>query len=432
MRGRQADGVVMHKIDRSARNFADWAKIGDLADAGIDVHFASESLDFRSRGGRLSADIQAVIAADYIRNLREETLKGMYGRLEQGLYPWAAPIGYCDNGGGKVKTPDPLTAPLIRELFDLYASGQYPIRALRAEMQRRGLRNASGKPLSKTGIETVLSNPFYCGIIRVKQQGATYRGVHAPIVPVSLFNRVQALKLGRTQKKTTRHSHLYRGLFRCAHCGAAMTPERQKGHVYYRCQTATCMTKTIREEELELAIRESLSLTQLTEGQVAEATRCVAAWSTDGNLAEVEKVLELQRGQIDARLDGLTDALIDRLIDKEAYGVRRERLMLEKVQVEERLAAAQTRPDSAADPHRFLELIKSLAALYLFLEPAEKRMIVEIAVSNRRVYGKSLGLEPASWLQQAETAIAGLCGAHHRATSRTSQKDAPEACRGTH
>ena len=45
----KAAGVVMHKIDRSARNFADWAKIGDLADAGIDIHFATEALDFRSR-----------------------------------------------------------------------------------------------------------------------------------------------------------------------------------------------------------------------------------------------------------------------------------------------------------------------------------------------------------------------------------------------
>ena len=51
----RADGLVIHKIDRSARNFADWAKIGDLADAGIGIHFATESLDFSSRGGRLRA-----------------------------------------------------------------------------------------------------------------------------------------------------------------------------------------------------------------------------------------------------------------------------------------------------------------------------------------------------------------------------------------
>ncbi len=110
----KADGLVIHKIDRSARNFADWAKVGDLADVGIDVYFASESLDFRSRGGRLSADIQAVIAADYIRNLREETIKGITGRLKQGLYPFKAPIGYLDNGGGKPKTIDPERGPLVK------------------------------------------------------------------------------------------------------------------------------------------------------------------------------------------------------------------------------------------------------------------------------------------------------------------------------
>jgi site-specific DNA recombinase len=32
---------------------------------------ATHHQDLASRGGRLSADIQAVVAADYIRNLRE-------------------------------------------------------------------------------------------------------------------------------------------------------------------------------------------------------------------------------------------------------------------------------------------------------------------------------------------------------------------------
>ena len=66
-----ADGVIIHKIDRSARNLRDWADLGELIDAGVSVHFANESVDLQSRGGRLSADIQAVVAADYVRNLRE-------------------------------------------------------------------------------------------------------------------------------------------------------------------------------------------------------------------------------------------------------------------------------------------------------------------------------------------------------------------------
>jgi DNA invertase Pin-like site-specific DNA recombinase len=49
----QAHGVIMHKIDRGARNLRDWADLAALLDNGIDVHFANESTDLRSRGGRL-------------------------------------------------------------------------------------------------------------------------------------------------------------------------------------------------------------------------------------------------------------------------------------------------------------------------------------------------------------------------------------------
>jgi DNA invertase Pin-like site-specific DNA recombinase len=91
---------VIHKIDRSARNLRDWADLGDLIDAGVDVHFANETMDLKSRGGRLSADILAVVAADFIRNNREETRKSFYRRLKQGIYGWRRtklpPIGCSD------------------------------------------------------------------------------------------------------------------------------------------------------------------------------------------------------------------------------------------------------------------------------------------------------------------------------------------------
>src|SRR5437868_5988270 len=125
LKRRKAAGVIIHKIDRSARNLRDWSDLGELIDQGIDVHFANESLDLNSRGGRLSADIQAVVAADYIRNLREEAKKGIYGRLKQGFYPLRAPLGYCDNGAGKPKTIHPLKGPLVRKAFELYASGKF-------------------------------------------------------------------------------------------------------------------------------------------------------------------------------------------------------------------------------------------------------------------------------------------------------------------
>src|ERR1700716_3348193 len=52
LRTGSAQGVIIHKIDRGARNLRDWTDLGDLIDAGVAVHFANESLDLHSRGGR--------------------------------------------------------------------------------------------------------------------------------------------------------------------------------------------------------------------------------------------------------------------------------------------------------------------------------------------------------------------------------------------
>src|ERR1039458_5293588 len=59
LRRGNAQGVIIHKIDRSARNLKDWADLGELVDTGVELHFANESLDLKTRGGRLSADIRS-------------------------------------------------------------------------------------------------------------------------------------------------------------------------------------------------------------------------------------------------------------------------------------------------------------------------------------------------------------------------------------
>src|SRR5436305_6457722 len=134
LRRGEADGIVIHKIDRSAQNLMDWGDLGELIDAGVTVRFVNENLDLGTRGGRLTADIQAVVAADFIRNSREEVKKGLYGRLKQGIYPFAEPVGYLNRGKGKLKIFDPQRAPLVRTAFELYATGMYTLETLRAEL----------------------------------------------------------------------------------------------------------------------------------------------------------------------------------------------------------------------------------------------------------------------------------------------------------
>ena len=420
LRRGKAAGLVIHKIDRSARNFADWAKIGDLQDAGIDIHFATESLDFASRGGRLTADIQAVIAADYIRNLREETIKGITGRLKQGLYPFGAPIGYLNNGGGEVKTLDPERAHFIRLAFELYASGRHSQRSLQAELAARGLRTKCGRSLSLTGLEAVLANPFYCGLIKIKTTGEIYNGIHKPLISVSLFERVQDAKAGRTVQKVTRHDHTYRRLFRCGLCASAMIPECQKGHVYYRCQVKGCATKTIREEELERSIYDCLSRTCLKEADFEVLKNRVRNWQEEcGPTVPSQEGAQLRLAAVKDRLIRLTDALIDRLIDKDAFNERKTALMLEEAAIKEEIAKQASRTADPGRIERFLELIKSLADMFVLATRAERYEIAKMATSNRTVTGKSAYLEPANWLIEARQTVSVLCGALSPDTHRT-------------
>jgi DNA invertase Pin-like site-specific DNA recombinase len=230
MKDGQVSGLIMHKIDRGARNLKDWAELGELIDAGMDVHFANEQLDLFSRGGRLSADIQAVVAADYIRNLREEVKKGFYGRIKQGLFPMPAPLGYINQGGGRVKLPDPVSAPLIKQAFELYATGKYSLDSLTRKMNRLGLRGRKGQRLGKNCLTNILHNHFYTGIIRLKAREEYFPGVHQPMVSERLFDRVQDMlktRKRRNGKSKLVEAFLFRRLVFCRKCRTRLIAERQ-------------------------------------------------------------------------------------------------------------------------------------------------------------------------------------------------------------
>ena len=414
-----AKGLIIHKIDRSARNLKDWAVISELSDAGVDVFFANESLDFRSRGGRLTADIQAVIAADFIRNLREETIKGMTGRLKQGLYPFRAPLGYLDTGRGQAKMPCPIKAPLIKQTFDLYASGQHSLRSLLRKMSQLGLRNLSGQPLSLHGIATILSNPFYCGIIEIKRTGHVYDGIHQPLIDTKTYNYVQDVKAGRAGKKVTKHNHLYRGLFRCGHCDAPMSPELQNRVVYYRCQTPTCPTKTIREDDIGSEVERALVDLQLTDENAVELERQWEIWLHGQERNEVLRSLDLRLDQAKARLTRLTDLLLDGTLSNDDFTARNRTLVLEIRTIEEELDQSSKNHLVGDEMEKYLEIMKSLVLLHRSGKPAEKRMMVKYCFSKRLVHGKKLYLEPYNWLQEVKNASGVPFGDPGRPTSRT-------------
>lgn len=422
----KADGVIIHKIDRSARNLRDWADLGELIDRGTDVHFVHDALDLRSRGGRLSADIQAVVAADYIRNLREETRKGFYGRLKQGLYPMRAPIGYRDMGRGKPKSIDPVQGPLVRTTFELYATSEWNFHTIQAEMTKRGLRNRNSAPVSLAGFTTILNSPFYMGLIHIRKTGELFEGVHPPLITKALYDRVQTVLRGRsTGAKPLNNDFLFRRMIRCRQCDKTLIGERQKErYVYYRCHSPGCKGTIVTEHALDAHFQDVFARLGLTQGDVRDLRDMIERLrGTNADTRDAEKqALQLQVSHCTQRLTRLTDALIDGLIDKLVFDGRHAALLEEKHGLKERLDDIDNAPSLAEILARDLELINTAQNAYKIGLSPEKRQIVESLTSNFSVLGKKPTITLKSPFQELLNLNDLACGDPHRDDTRTRQQ----------
>ncbi len=425
LRSRKAGGIVLHKIDRGARNLRDWADLADLADIGVEVHFAGDSLDMTSRGGRLSADIQAVVAADYIRNLREETRKGIQGRLRQGLYPWPAPIGYVDTGRGNVKAICPEQGQKVAEVFRLYATGAYTLETLRDEMFRRGLRNRANKMVSKTGIATILGNPFYTGVIHIARTGETYPGAHLPLVSQSLFDAVQAKLEDRSQVKGKNHDYRYRLFLRCAVCNRCLIGETQKGIVYYRCHTKACRGTSVRQAEVDEHVAECYRRLSFSESELAEMRTLLGLHRTEWqqNRAAKEAGLKGLLDQCEKRLTVLADAMIDGSLDKMLFQERQHHLVVERNRILAELASLPPHGDPVYEAG--LELFKlgnTAKDWHEMANEQERRQLLETLSSNFSVRVKNLELEPRFPFSEALGRPSDLSGCPDPRSNRTLKK----------
>jgi DNA invertase Pin-like site-specific DNA recombinase len=88
------DAVVVHKLDRLARNIEDHAAIrAILRKRKVKLISVIENIE-DSASGRLVEGILAVIAEFYSANLGNEAKKGILQKVKQDGWPTAAPIGY--------------------------------------------------------------------------------------------------------------------------------------------------------------------------------------------------------------------------------------------------------------------------------------------------------------------------------------------------
>lgn len=88
--------------------------------------------------------IKVLMAKNFIDNVSEEVRKEMNEKAREGIWSTRAPIGYrnvISLTGKKIIEPDPDTAPLVKMLFEWYASGRYSISLVSKMAREAGLRH---------------------------------------------------------------------------------------------------------------------------------------------------------------------------------------------------------------------------------------------------------------------------------------------------
>jgi site-specific DNA recombinase len=386
------DVVVVHKLDRMARNIEDHVAIrASLKRSGARLASVVENVD-ESVSGQLIENIMASIAQFYSGNLADEVRKGMRQKVLQGGWPHRPPRGYIavrpTDGGGKGSRCElhPRESGLIARAFSLFAGGQLSIDTVASKLAAEGLTSSTGTPLSHSYMKRILTNPFYVG--RIEWKDLRVKGQHQPLVEESLFERVQETFRSRyirpLSHRTTAGFPL-KGLATCARCRGHMTAERHGRWGYYRCSRKAnnpvkcdarfCPVRRAHADVLRLL--RGLQLTRDAADEVArEATRLIQLRAETAS--ERRRVLEGEQAQVVSAEGKLTEIFLAGHLSPEVYQQKAFALRSRQSQLERDVQATAAPTGQLQERVRkSLDLSTSMGDLYEQFDDWRRRELLK-------------------------------------------------------
>ncbi len=231
---RDVDCVMVYQLSRLNRNRIDDALVMLQMDAaGVALISATENID-ASPAGQMTRGILATINQYRSASEGEDIARKLAHKAKLGGTIGRAPIGYVnvkeDFEGRMVSAVgfDEVRAPLVRQAFELYATGNYSVKRLEQTMADRGLlarpnrRHPDAKVVSDSTWHRILTDPYYIGLVRYK--GELFKGRHEPLVSQELFAVIQEIYRERsapTRRDRTHFHYLKKQLYcdRCAKNG---------------------------------------------------------------------------------------------------------------------------------------------------------------------------------------------------------------------
>lgn len=401
--------IVVEKVDRLSRSglkeavlIDDWLEENETRH----VHFVKDGIDlhkFARSGDKLNWGMRVVLAKNYTDNLKEEVRKSTDAMLRKGIWPAKTPKGYVrDKNHPKFPIqPDPVRAPLVQLLFDLYDSGDWSVHRLEGRMFEEGYRTGRGARLRVSQIHSILHDPFYMG--KMLFEGKLWEGAHEPLISAEQFYRVQKrltrVGHGDGAAPFQRHEHLFRRLVLCGGCGKVLTWELQKGRVYGSCRNhKTCPTRAfMRQDVLEEKLIPHLEVFRLRSPRLAEWLRkSLKEMNADEESRRESSREDLERllARADQRLSRLLDMRIDDSVAEEDFVRKRSELNQEKDLLIGRLHNLSERQENFLDNvATLIELSQDMATRFLSAPIEKKRTVIRNVFQSVIVSGHNIHVE---------------------------------------
>lgn len=401
-------GILFHKLDRACRNMRDAMALKDLEDAhGVKLYFVENQFG-DGPSGNLSFNVLVSVSQFFSDNLRDETLKGMIEKAEQGWMPGRPPYGYRNDNEDK---NEPIKvhgeeAHAVRRIFELYARGDMTFDALAERLGKDGLTYKADQPrFDRRSLSYILNNRYFIGELR--WHGRVFVGRHKPLIDRQTFIACQDILHGRNRRTTHCNHALSGGLLTCRFCGHSLTGELVrkplKGggvreHLYYRCANnrpgADHPKVRWKAAHLESAIVDALRSLGLPDPEVTSWFRDTIRAALGDEFEYRKRTLAFMRKretELEASKERLLNAHISGGIDKDVFERKGVELKLELQELRTKMASeSKTHEDYSDMAVKVFDVVQGAPETWLGSNSAEKRELLELLSLNREVDNVSL------------------------------------------
>lgn len=239
--------IVLKDLSRLGRNNAKTLLFLDfLEEYGVRVITSDGRYD--SLKDNDTVGIDTWFNERYVRDISRKIRANLRFKIEQGEYIGNAPYGYVKSFNEKNKlTVDARTAPVVKEIFDLYRQG-YGYSSISDILNQKGYPSPSSKnsdipitPWNQVAVQRILCNRVYIGdTVQGISEKVSFKNkktrrlpfdrwvittnTHEPIISNDEFDEVQKLRAKKrsSQGYSRSMTHLLSNLLYCGKCGRAM------------------------------------------------------------------------------------------------------------------------------------------------------------------------------------------------------------------